>query len=81
MKPNWKDAPEWARYLAQNKNGTWCWYENEPYRDFDMWKNIGGKCTQCTAEGWGHTLDWRNASAYILSRKRNAKNKYQPTKN
>ena len=30
MKPDWKDAPEWARYLAMDKDGTWWWYEIKP---------------------------------------------------
>jgi hypothetical protein len=30
MKPSWKDAPEWAQYLAQDTNGRWYWWEIEP---------------------------------------------------
>ena len=29
-KPSWTDAPEWADYLAQDADGKWYWYENEP---------------------------------------------------
>lgn len=29
-KPNWKDAPEWAEWLAQNKDGFWWWFEEKP---------------------------------------------------
>lgn len=29
-KPDWKDAPKWARWLAQNMSGTWYWYEEKP---------------------------------------------------
>lgn len=25
-KPDWKDAPEWAQWLAQNNAGDWWWY-------------------------------------------------------
>ena len=25
MKPDWKDAPEWANYLAQDPFGRWFW--------------------------------------------------------
>jgi hypothetical protein len=25
-KPDWKDAPEWAQWLAQNNVGVWWWY-------------------------------------------------------
>lgn len=35
MKPSWKDAPEWAQYLAQERNGRWWWFEEEPdYLDY-----------------------------------------------
>ena len=30
MKPSWNDAPEWAQYLAADKDGAWYWYECEP---------------------------------------------------
>ena len=29
-KPDWKDAPEWANWLAKDKNGCWFWYEDNP---------------------------------------------------
>lgn len=29
-KPSWNDAPEWAQWLAQDKNGCWFWYERKP---------------------------------------------------
>ncbi len=30
MKPDWKDAPAWAKFLAMDSDGIWSWYENEP---------------------------------------------------
>lgn len=30
MKPDWKDAPEWAKWLAQDGDGKWVWFENKP---------------------------------------------------
>ena len=29
-KPAWSDAPEWANYLAMDKNGEWWWHEDKP---------------------------------------------------
>jgi len=26
MKPDWKDAPEWANYLAKDENSEWWWF-------------------------------------------------------
>lgn len=28
--PDWKEAPEWARYVAQERYGDWYWHENRP---------------------------------------------------
>lgn len=37
-KPDWKNAPEWARYLSRDENGHWWWYEVEP-----SWREDEGK--------------------------------------
>lgn len=29
-KPDWKDAPEWARWLAQDEDGWWSWWNTQP---------------------------------------------------
>lgn len=29
-KPTWNTAPIWARYLTQDSNGRWAWWENKP---------------------------------------------------
>ena len=29
--PNWKDAPDWANWLAQDGGGSWYWYEHPIY--------------------------------------------------
>jgi hypothetical protein len=42
MKPEWKDAPEWAKFLAQDSDGTWYWYESQPVRQWGNWKNAPG---------------------------------------
>ena len=34
--PNWQDAPEWAKYWAQDRDGQAYWYEVEPYVDERM---------------------------------------------
>ena len=30
MKPDWKDAPSWANFRAQDDNGEWYWFECKP---------------------------------------------------
>lgn len=28
--PDWKDAPEWANWLAMDGDESWFWYEHRP---------------------------------------------------
>jgi hypothetical protein len=28
--PPWSEAPPWANYRAQDEDGTWGWFEEEP---------------------------------------------------
>jgi hypothetical protein len=37
LKPNWKDAPEWADWLVQDKNKDWYWYEYLPECRDGIW--------------------------------------------
>jgi hypothetical protein len=30
QKPDWKDAPEWAKWLAMDDNGEWYWFIEKP---------------------------------------------------
>lgn len=31
-KPSWDNAPEWAKYLAMDEDGSWFWYQYQPIR-------------------------------------------------
>lgn len=33
MKPSWDDAPEWANWIAKDKDQQWRAFENEPSPD------------------------------------------------
>lgn len=38
FKPDWKDAPEWANYVAMDDDGSWWWFEKEPsYEQYGEW--------------------------------------------
>jgi len=37
MIPSWKDAPEWAECLAQNSDGEWYWWNDEPSLGVSRW--------------------------------------------
>lgn len=41
MKPDWKDAPEHAQFLAQDGNGDWYWYEKRPVWGGIDWQTDG----------------------------------------
>lgn len=64
MKPDWKDAPKWAKYLAQDKCGEWFWYQVKPIADsdFDSFRCTKGKVeladNECN-ETWKETLEPR----------------------
>lgn len=42
-KPTWGNAPEWANWLAQELDGSWFWYEKEPWYIKSKWI-FNGKC-------------------------------------
>lgn len=42
MKPDWKDAPDWANFLAMDKSGDWYWYQFQPTMGSTSWSNTGG---------------------------------------
>ncbi len=41
MKPSWKDAPDWANWLAMDSVGTWFWYESRPVKLMYSWATSG----------------------------------------
>ena len=43
MKPDWKDAPEWANWMAMDDDGTWFWFENKPKKESWGFRDSGGE--------------------------------------
>jgi hypothetical protein len=43
MKPDWKDAPDWANWLAMDDDGEWYWYSIEPHLADDCWVSDASK--------------------------------------
>jgi hypothetical protein len=62
-KPEWKDAPEWANWLAMDGDGIWFWYEVEPILDeeYDPFWHCDGKERKAidTTEGYENSLEAR----------------------
>lgn len=61
MKPDWKDAPEWAQWLAMDEDGMWGWYEIEPRISStnDFWFSPKGKSSFVKISEWKKTLEQR----------------------
>jgi len=64
MKPDWKDAPLWAKWLAQDKDGSWCWFAEKPLCDEldEMWSNPGNsKYSEVVTknDAWQSTIEAR----------------------
>lgn len=58
MKPDWKDAPRWAKWLAQDCNGQWCWYEFAPATGMGYWLPFG-RFKRIVIDEWDKTLEPR----------------------
>ena len=61
-KPDWSEAPEWARYLAQDKDGPWYWFEYEPKKESGGYWYLDscvGKSEKAHKEEWTLTLESR----------------------
>lgn len=69
-KPDWKDAPHWANWLAQDEPGVnrdhyWVWFECQPSKMSNGWidRSNNGKWlqTECVAlvSDWKKTLEAR----------------------
>lgn len=43
MRPEWKDAPEWAEWLSCDPSGCWRWHFNRPTLEWisDEWLPAG----------------------------------------
>jgi len=68
-KPDWKYAPEWANWLAQDSTGEWRWYQNAPSSGLWYWTcHTGSSCrSDYVSEGgpnpnWLETLERRPAT-------------------
>lgn len=63
----WKNRtiklPATARWAAQDQNGLWFWYEDEPFIEGGVWKPYGrygdlGRLPSLTGAPWYDSLTW-----------------------
>lgn len=66
MKPSWDDAPSWARWLYQERYGSWYWSAKKPGWSKNGWFRPGGEIQRIEAsddtpwnDAWVKTLEPR----------------------
>lgn len=63
MKPDWKDAPEWAQWLAQDECGDWWWFQHRPVCGETTWwpSSCAGEwmAVEDAPPNWRDTLEQR----------------------
>lgn len=42
-KPDWKDSPDWAKYLTFDTEQMWMWHQSKPLLDRGLWFSGGQK--------------------------------------
>lgn len=62
-KPEWKDAPAWAKWLALDAGGDWGWYESKPLinEESESWVWTLPLSSEWELAGFSgnHGTDWR----------------------
>lgn len=60
MKPDWKDAPEWAQYLAMDADSNWYWFEYQPSIHRNIWWDERGRVEDAfLSDNWQESLEQR----------------------
>lgn len=61
MKPDWKDAPEWAKYLAMDSDESWWWHEFNPHMKRKCWSGHKSKTALASPanDKWKYTKEPR----------------------
>ena len=55
----WEGAPEWAKFKAQDSDGWWCWYSDEPFQGKAQWLFSGGRYELAIRDS-DKNPSWRN---------------------
>jgi hypothetical protein len=62
MKPDWKDAPEWAQWLGMDLDGAWWWFASAPAKHENGWMPKPKTLCRIASEpelNWRETLEQR----------------------
>ena len=82
-KPNWKSAPKWAQYVAQDANGVWFWHETQPQAKISGWiQQIGAYCTcEEPNPNWKETLEAKPVEDIVHDISENVTPPHSPSRN
>lgn len=58
-KPDWKDAPEWAQWLAMDEDGSWYWYAGKPFIILRYWECHSDSNTEWTGSTPNYPVPWQ----------------------
>lgn len=59
MKPDWKDAPEWANWIARDRDGEWRAFENQPIPDTEKGYHLPNMGKHEVIKHWTETAEPR----------------------
>ena len=59
MKPSWKDAPDWANYLAKDASGVWYWHSDKPCISGKEWVSDGNAIYAGSEVSWKYSFGER----------------------
>lgn len=59
MKPDWKNAPDRAQYLALDADGKWWWHEMKPKEVYGVWLSSGEVYYAGSNSAWEDTCEER----------------------
>jgi len=67
--PKPEDAPHWARWMAQDEDGEWCWFRHKPVYD-KSFIGLGGAWTvdedYDTGDGDNEGTEWMQTGIFTL---------------
>ena len=56
----WYDAPDWAKYKAQDDTGAWWWYEEKPEQFKNCWGGVGNRSEAMPTTVRRPSPNWRD---------------------
>lgn len=65
-KPTWENCPDWANYMAQDRDGIWYAFEAKPTLMEDWWDS-DGESAVLAIKNWKDSLQQKEPSFDVLA--------------